>query len=157
MYWLCGMPVKVWAEMSTLLNPAVPNDNAIAVFRYADGSLFEISCSFTAVAGENVTEVICEHGAIIGNYGDVPSTNIPRPPGGVQLKWIFRNDKAWTISAIPEIKQHGDRISGLAGPLAEFLQGKRPALASAEEGRDVLKLVSACYASAQEGRRVTLE
>ena len=156
-YWLLGMPASVVAEMGTLLNPRVPNDNAIAVFRYADGKFAEVSCTFVALAGENVTEVICENGVIIGNYGDVPSTNVPRPPGaGPQLKWFLQKTGNWTASDLPEIKSHGERIFGLAGPLAEFLRGKRPAIATAEEGRDVLRLVLACYESAGEGKRVNL-
>jgi predicted dehydrogenase len=155
-YWLRGMPVSVVAEMGTLLNPAVVNDNAIAIFRYADGSFAEVSCTFVAVAGENVVEVVCERGVIIGNYGDPPSCNAPRPPGGIQLKWYRQNTGNWTVSDLPEIKQHGERIRGLAAPLAEFLRGKRPPIATAEEGRDVLRMVLACYDSAEQGRRVYL-
>lgn len=152
LYWLRGMPVSVSAELSTM---SLTNDTGIVVFRYADGSLGEVSCSFLALAGENVTEIVCERGVIIQNYGDVPSCNVPRPPGaGPQLKW-FRDGK-WTASDLPEIKQHGERIAGLAAPLLEFLQGKRPALASAEEGRDVLRLVLACYDAAQQGKRINL-
>ena len=155
LYWLRGMPVSVSAELSTLLNPAIVNDTGIVVLRYADGSLGEVSCSFVALAGENVTEVICEHGVIIENYGDVPSCNVPRPPGaGPQLKW-FRAGK-WIASELPEIKSHGERLTGLAVPLVEFLEGKRPAIATAEEGRDVLRIVLACYESAKKGRRVKL-
>jgi predicted dehydrogenase len=153
-YWLRGMPVSVTAELGTLRSPAVVNDNGIALFRFADGSFAEVSCTFVAVAGENVTEVVCENGTIVENYGDVPSTNIPRPPGGIQLKWYLQQTGAWTVSDLPEIKQHGERIAGLAGPLAEFLRGKRPPIATAEEGRDVLRLVVACYESTSEGRRV---
>lgn len=155
-YWLLGMPVSVSAEMGTLLNPAIPNDTAIAVFRYADGSFAEVSCSFVAVAAENTLEIICEHGAIIGNYGDVPSNNIPRPPGGVQLKWYLETNGDWTVSDIPDIGGQGERIHGLSGPLAEFLHGKRSPIATAEEGRDVLRLVQACYDSSEQGRRVDL-
>ena len=155
-YWLLGMPQSVVAEMGTLLNPAVPNDTGIVVFRYPDGAFAEVSCCFVAVAGENVTEVICENGSIIGNYGDVPSTNIPWPPGGIQLKWYLSGADGWTISDLPNITQHGERIAGLAGPLAEFLQGKRPPIATAEQGRDVLRLVLACYESAQRGTRILL-
>jgi len=155
-YWLLGMPVSVMAEMGTLLNPAIPNDNAIAVFRYADGAFAEVSCTFVAVAGENVTEVICEHGSIIGNYGDVPSCKLPWPPGAIQLKWRLDKTADWIISDLPDVKGQGERIAGLAGPLAEFLKNKRPAIATAEEGRDVLKLVLACYESAEKGKRIQL-
>ena len=46
-----------------------------------DGTFAEVSCTFTALAGENTLEVVAENGVVIGNYGDLPSTSIPRPPG----------------------------------------------------------------------------
>jgi predicted dehydrogenase len=152
LYWLRGMPRSVSAELSAF---RLANDTGIAVFRYADGSLGEVSCSFLALAGENVTEVIGERGVIIQNYGDVPSCNCPRPPGaGPQLKWFLNGQ--WHASELPEIKSHSERIAGLAAPLAEFLHGKRPPIATAEEGRDVLRLVLACYESTQQGKRIEL-
>ena len=94
---------------------------------------------------------------MIENYGDVPSCNVPRPPGGdAQLKWYLQKTGNWTVSDLPEIKSHGERLTGLAAPLAEFLAGKRPPIATAEEGRAVLRLVLACYESANKGKRVTL-
>lgn len=151
-YWLLGKPSSVMCEMGTLLNPAIPNDHAVALFRYDDGAFAEVSCSFTAVAGENTLEILCENGVIIGNYGDGPS-NAVRPAGAPQLKWFLQGN-GWTISDLPEINGQGERIGGLAGPLAEFLHGERPPIASAEEGRDVLRLVLACYESAEQGRRI---
>lgn len=153
-YWLRGMPSSVVAELGTLLNPAIPNDNGIAVFRYADGSFAEASCTFTAAAGENVTEVVCANGTIVENYGDVPSCNIPWPPGGIQLKWFLTGSGQWSASELPDIRSQGERISGLAAPLAEFLQGRRPPIATAEEGRDVLRIVLACYESMEKGKRI---
>ena len=156
LYWMLGMPVSVIAEMGTLLNPKIPNDNAIAVFRYADGAFGEASCNFVGVAGENTLEIACEKGAIVGNYGDGPSSGNPWPIGGIQLKWYLQSDGNWTISDLPTVPNQGARIGGLAAPIAEFLQGKRPAIATAEEGRDVLKLVLACYDSVEQGKRITI-
>jgi predicted dehydrogenase len=156
LYWLLGMPVSVFAELGTLVNPAIPNDNAIVVFRYPDGSFGEASCSFVAVAGENTLEIVCEHGIIVGNYGDGPSSGIPRPPGAIQFKWYLEKDRNWTVPDFPEVPNQGERIAGLAGPLAEFLHGKRPPIATAEEGRDVLRLVLACYESDEQGKRVRI-
>jgi predicted dehydrogenase len=156
LYWLRGMPVSVVAELGTLLNPVVPNDNGIAVFRFPDGSFGEVSCTFVALAGENVTEVVCERGVIVGNYGDVPSCNMPWPPGGIQLKWYLQETGQWTVSDLPDIKQHAARLFGLCEPLAEFLHGKRPPIATVEEGRDVLRLVLACYDAAGQGRKIAL-
>jgi predicted dehydrogenase len=155
-YWLTGMPRTVMAEMGTLLNPRIANDNAIAVFRYDDGRFAEVSCSFAAVAGENTLEVVCQNGTIIGNYGDLVSVAPPRPAGGIQLKWRLDDEAGWTASDIPDINGQGERIAGLAGPLAEFLSGRRPPIATAAEGRDVLRMVLACYESAASGTRVTI-
>jgi len=156
MYWMLGMPASVTSELGSLLNPAIPNDNGIAIYRYADGAFGEVSCTFTAVAGENTAEVICEKGVIIGNYGDLPSTMVPRPAGGIQLKWYLQEEGQWTVSDLPDITGQGQRIAGLAAPLAEFLHGARPPIATAEEGRDVLRMTLACYASNDQGRRINI-
>lgn len=153
-YWIRGRPVSVMAELGTLGNPAILNDNAIAVFRHEDGSFSEVSCSFNAVAGEMVTEIVCERGVIVEHYGDVCSCNNPWPPGGIQLKWYLEEEKKWTVSDLADIRQHGQRIAGLAQPLADFMAGRRPPLAMVEEGREVLRMVLACYASAEQGKRI---
>lgn len=155
-YWMLGKPVSVTCEMGTLLNPKVPNDTGIVIFRYADGTFAEVVCSFVAPAGENNTEITFANGAIIQNFGDGPNSSIPRPPGSIQLKWYVRGDKEWTVSQLPDVPHQGARIAGLATPISEFLQGKRPAIATAAEGREVLGLVLACYESASTGKRVTL-
>ena len=153
-YWLLGMPASVVAEIDTLVNPKVPMDNGIAVFRYRDGAFAEVCCSFTCVAAENTTEIVGEKGVIIQNYGDAPSANVPRPEGAAGLKWYVQGEGRWTISDIPSPASHGERIAALAAPLADFLNGRRPAICTAREGRDTLRMVLACYESAVQGRRV---
>lgn len=155
-YWLFGRPVSVTAEIGSLLNPKIPNDNGIAVFRLADGSFAEVCCSFTCLAGENSTEIIAENAVVIQSYGDGPSCGAPRPAGAVGLKWLMRNAGEWTVSPIASPAGHGDRIAGLSGPLADFLHGRRPPIATAEEGRDVLRMIDASIESATTGRRVVL-
>ncbi|MBT3380353.1 MAG: Gfo/Idh/MocA family oxidoreductase [Lentisphaerae bacterium] len=154
--WLFGLPETVTAEMVTLYRPAMPMDNGIAVFRYADGPLVEVCCSFVNTAAENTTEIICEKGSIVQNYGDVPSCNVPRPEGAVGLKWYIKETGEWVHSDLPTPTGHGERIGGLAQPLAEFVAGTRGSIATAEEGRTSLKMVLACYVSSREGRRVSL-
>ena len=129
-YWLLGAPETVTAEIASLLNPAVPNDNGVALYRYADGAIAEVSCSFTCVAAS------------------------PEAPG---LKWFLQKNNDWTLSEIASPASHGARISGLALPLAEFFHGKRPPIATAEEGRTVLRMTLACYIAAREGRRVRID
>jgi predicted dehydrogenase len=156
LYWLFGMPESVVAEITTLVNPRIPNDNGIAVFRYPDGRLAEVSCTFVAMAGENTLEILCENGIIVGNYGDLVSTSIPRPAGGIQLKWFLKDENRWTASDLPSIDRHGERLERLAAPIAEFLHDRQPPIATAEEGRDVLNMTLTCLDSAAEGRRISL-
>ena len=156
-YWMFGMPASVTAELGTLVNEKIPNDNGVAVFRYADGMIATVSCSFTCVAGENTTEIIGADGVVIQNFGDSPSCNVPRPPDAVALKWYLKDRGRWECSDIASPPNHGERIAALAGPLAEFLAGRRGPIAGAREGRDVLRMVLACYDSDGQGRRVFLK
>lgn len=156
-HWLLGVPESVTAEIDSLLDPRIPMDNGVALFRYRGGPIAEVSCSFTCVAGENTTEVFAERGAIVQNYGDAPSAAAARPAGAVGLKWHLAGGSGWIDSGIPSPSGQGDRIAGLAGPLADFLQGRRPAIATADEGRTTLRMTLACYVSTREGRRVSMD
>ncbi|NIK80575.1 putative dehydrogenase [Paenibacillus castaneae] len=156
-HFLLGVPETVTAEIASLYNPRIPNDNGIAIFRYPGGPLAEVSCSFTCTAAENTMEIICERGTIVQNYGDVPSCNVPRPEGATGLKRYYAESGVWEESDIASPANHGYRISGLAGPIAQFLHGERGPLATAEEGRTSLRMVLASYVSNREGRRVSID
>jgi len=156
-HWLLGVPETVTAEVETLLNPAIPNDSGIAIFRYPGGPLAEVFCSFTCAAHENTTEVVADRGTIIQNYGDVPSCNVPRPEGAVGLKWYEVATGQWRVSEVASPKAHGERLAALAAPLAAYLLGEGPPIATAEEGRTSLRMVLATYVSSREGRRVGLD
>lgn len=156
LYWLLGSPRSVMAEIDTLLNSKVPDDNGIAVFRYADGIMAEVVSSMTCVASENTTEIVGENGTVIQNFGDGPSCAPLRPAHSVGLKWFLRDGREWIESGITSPLSHSDRIAALAAPLAVFLHGRRPPIATAAEGRDVLRLTLACHESAATGRRIIL-
>jgi predicted dehydrogenase len=155
-HWMFGVPDSITAEMESLYNPRMPMDNGVAIFRYKDGPLVHVDCSFTNPASENTTEIICEKGSIIQNYGDGPSCNVKRPDGAIPLKWYLKEKGEWTVSDLEAPPSHGNRIAHLAGPLSQFLAGKRGPIASAEEGRTSLRMVLACYVSSRKGQRVTL-
>lgn len=156
-HWLLGVPETVTAELTSNFRPEVPNANGIALFRYANGLLAEVSCSFSCLAAENSTEVIGEKGSIVQNYGDVPSCNVPRPEDAVGLKWYTQETKSWTHSAVATPPNHSARIAGLAAPLAGFFHGKHPPIATAAEGRTSLRMTLACYISSREGQRISLD
>jgi len=155
--WLFGVPETVIAELTTMYNPKVVNDNGVALFKYKNGMIAEISCYFTCCASEISTEVYGEKGSIQQYYGDGPGTRLPRPAGQPGLKWFVEGDADWTASEIPSPLAHGERLSAQAQPFADFLHGRRPPICSAREGRDSLRMVLACYVSANAGERVRLD
>jgi len=158
LHWLLGVPASVTAEIASLYHPKMPMDNGIAIYRYADGGpVAEVCASFTCLAAEATTEIICEKGTILQSYGDGPSAAAPRPAGACGLKWYHLDQRDWTPSTIPSPTSQGERLAGLALPLAEFLLGQRPAIASAEEGRISLRMTLAGHLSNREGRRVALD
>ena len=154
--WLFGVPESVMAELTTMHNPKVPNDNGIALFKYKNGMVAEISAYFTCSASEITTEVYGAKGSIQQYYGDGPGTRLPRPEGQPGLKWFVEGESDWTDSGIPSPQGHGERIAGQAQPFADFLNGRRPPICTAQEGRDSLRMVLACYVSSQNGERVKI-
>src|SRR5207249_11829825 len=120
-YWMLGEPASVSAEIGTLHNPKVPDDNGIAVFRYANGTFAEVASSFVCLAGENTTEIVGENGVVIQNYGDSPSCSAPRAENAPGLKWITKGAKQWEISEVASPKGQGERIAALAPEILRFL------------------------------------
>ena len=156
MQWMFGMPETVSCEMTTMANPKVVNDNGVALFKYADGMIAEITCGFTTSAAEITTEIYCTGGSVAQYYGDATSTSLPRPEGLAGLKWFKNGDKDWTESGIPSPAAHAHRLDAQALPFAKYLNGEGEAVCTAEEGRNSLRLVLACYLSAREGKRVSV-
>lgn len=156
MQWMFGMPETVSCEMTTMVNPKIVNDNGVALFKYENGMIAEITCSFTTCASEITTEIYCTGGSVQQYYGDAVSTNLPRPEGQPGLKWFAAGDKDWTFSDIASPPAHGERLKAQALPFAQYLNGQGPAICTAEEGRNTLRLVLACFLSAREGTRVSV-
>jgi len=157
MNWIFGVPETVYAEISTMHSPAIPNDTAVLLFKYANGMIAEITCPFACVASEITTEVYGAKGAILQSYGDAVSASLPRPEGQPGLKYFHLGDTEWTDSQIPSPKAHRCRLEDQAVPFAEFLHGKREPICTVYEGRDDLRMVLACYLSAREGARVRID
>jgi len=157
MNWIFGMPETVYAEISTMHNPAVPNDTAVLIFKYANGMIAEITCPFACTASEITTEVYGAKGSIIQSYGDAVSTGLPRPEGQPGLKYCFAGENTWIDSGIESPAVHRRRLVDQAAPFADFLYDRRDAICTVYEGRNDLRLVLACYVSAREGRRVSVQ
>ncbi len=152
-YWMLGRPASVIAEIDNIVTEVAPDDNGVAVYRFARGEIGILLNSSTTVAGENTTEIYGDRGTIIQNYGDGPSSNIPRPPGGIALK-VFRQEAGvWDLHHFPPQTQR-ERIQAVPRPLVNYLHGRAAPLATAEDGRVAIEMILGAYRAAREGRRV---
>jgi predicted dehydrogenase len=158
LYWMFGRPASVMAEIETLVNPKVPDDNGVAVFRWPDGMLGVLECSFTCVAAEDTTNIYGEKGTILQRWGDGVSCTpqLAAAPAERGLRYRLVGEPTWTQVDIPTPPGHGQRIAGVARPAVEFLLGRREPIATAAEGRANIEMILAAYESARTGRRVML-
>jgi predicted dehydrogenase len=153
---LFGVPETVSCEMSTMHIPEVKNDTGVALFKYSSGLIVEMMFSSACAAAEITSEGYFEKGALQHYCGDGPGTRLPHE-NQPALKWFIEGDRDWRLSDIPLPSDQGVRIRAQAKPLADFLNGLRPALCGAEEARESLRMVLACYLSVREGGRVRID
>jgi predicted dehydrogenase len=153
-HWLLGKPVSVVAEIDNVITNVAPDDNGVAVYRFAHGEMGILFNSSTVRIGENTTEIYGERGVVIQNYGDATSCGPPRCPDGPALK-VFRYDASdWEVVDIPTPPNHGERIRAVPRPWVESLIHETPPAATGQDGRIALEMVLGAYRSAEEGRRV---
>jgi len=154
--WMMGTPVSVMAEIDNVVTNAAPDDNGVALLRFAGGAMGVLINSSTMLAAESTTEIYGDGGAIVHYYGDNPASTLPRPPGAAALKIFRAGAKDWEVFDLPADTPHGHRIRGLARPIVDFLHGRRGPIATASEGRDCIEIILAAYRSAREGRRIPI-
>ena len=154
-YWMLGRPRSVIAEIDNVVTDIAPDDNGVAVYRFAQGEMGILYNSSTILAAEATTEIYGDQGVIVQNYGDGPASSLPRPAGGISLKLFRAGASDWETFDFPHVPQ-GTRIRGVPRPLVDFLKGEAPPMATAAEGKIVVEMVLAAYEASQEGRRVSL-
>ena len=154
--WMLGRPSSVFAEIDNIVTTVAPDDNGIAVYRFAKREMGILLNSSTIVAAEATTEIYGDQGTIIQNYGDAPSSILPRPAGAIALKIYRAGASDWETFDFPADTPHGMRIKAVPRPLVDYLQGKRGPLATAEEGRICIEMILGAYQSSSEGRRIAL-
>jgi predicted dehydrogenase len=153
-YWMLGRPTSVIAEIDNVVTHVAPDDNGVAVYRFAAKEMGILLNSSTMLAAEATTEIYGDKGVIVQNYGDAPSSALPRPPGATALKIYRAGADAWERFDFPADTPHGLRIRAVPRPLIDYLQGRTGPLATAEDGRVCIEMILGAYRAAREGRRV---
>lgn len=152
--WMLGAPRSVIAEIDNVVTDVAPDDNGVAVYRFAKGEMGVLLNSSTQVAAESTTEIYGDAGTILQYHGDAVSSSLPRPPGAVALKIYRAGEADWEAFDFDVQRPHADRIRALARPLVDFLHGRRGPVATAADGRLGVEMVLGAYRASAEGRRV---
>jgi len=144
----------VTAEIDNVVTNVAPDDNGVAVYRFQNGVMGILFNSSTTVAAVSTTEIYGDQGTIIQDYGDLSSTNVPRPPDAVPLRMIRRGEKRWTEFRLPIPTSQGERIAAVPRPFIDYVRGLTDETISAKEGRKSVEMVLGAYRSSTEGRRI---
>ena len=155
LYWMLGRPVSVVAEIDNVVTDVAPDDNGVAVYRFARGEMGILLNSSTMLAAESTTEIYGDRGVILQNYGDAPSSALPRPAGAAALRLYRRGEPDWEVLDYPADVPHAERIRAVPRPLVDYLRGTGQPLATAEDGRVAVEMILGAYESARDGRRVS--
>jgi predicted dehydrogenase len=155
-YWMLGKPHSVMAEIDNVVTNVAPDDNGVAIYRFAHGEIGTLVNSSTTVAAIGTTEIYGDEGTLVHDYGDLVSTNLPRPPDGIPLRLLRKGETAWTEYPIPLPKLHGERLAAIPRPFVDYILGRTDQTVTAEDGRVAVEMVLAAYQSAKEGRRIEL-
>lgn len=150
-YWMLGRPVSVMAEIDNIVTDTAPDDNGVALYRFARGEIGILLNSSTQLAAEATTEIYGDAGTIQQNYGDLPASLLPAE--GSALKLYRAGAADWERFDFPLVPQRA-RIEAVPRPLVNYLKGEAPTLATAVEGRVCIEMILGAYQSAREGRRV---
>jgi len=153
-HWMFGRPVSVIAEIDNVITDVAPDDNGVAVFRFAQGEMGILFNSSTVLAGENTTEIYGDKGCLIQNYGDGPSCAVPRCPDGPALKLFRYGASDWDVFDLAVPADQGLRIAAVPQPWVDSLVNETAPPASGEDGRVAVEMMLGAYRAAQEGRRI---
>lgn len=155
--WMLGQPLSVTAEVDGIISDAAPDDNGVALYRFAGGTIGILFNGSTTVAGVNTTEIYGDQGTIVQDYGDGPSCAAPRPDDAAPLRLIRRGDDAWTEYHLPIPATQRERIGAVPRPFIDYLLGRTEETITAREGKLSVRMVLDAYRSAQEGRRIPFD
>ncbi|MYD10685.1 MAG: Gfo/Idh/MocA family oxidoreductase [Chloroflexi bacterium] len=150
-YWMLGKPLSVIAEIDNIVTDTAPDDNGVAIYRFARGEIGILLNSSTQLAAEATTEIYGDAGTIQQNYGDLPASLLPAEDSALKLYRTGAGD--WERFDYPLVPQRA-RIEAVPRPLVDYLKGEGPPLATAAEGRVCIEMILGAYQSAREGRRV---
>ncbi|MHB1133710.1 MAG: Gfo/Idh/MocA family protein [Chloroflexota bacterium] len=158
--WLFGQPASVKAMVSNATFGKEGDDTAIAIFRYPNGMLAELSTSTSFLAAENSIEIFGTKGAAVVSGVDLASRDLVN---GGYLKIYVANPpidpttRRWTtvVDELPFFKRGIFHQQNALAFLKCLAEGGEPPV-TLEDGREALRMILAAYESARTGQEVVI-
>ena len=149
--WAKGMPASVRAFMTNLNHDnSEEEDFASAVLRYADGSVAELTSTLVAHGeAQNLTFQMERAGIAIPfqAYASTPRANgFPEPDEAMVARVTADFESRPTLP----LENHDGQVQNFL----RALQGREPLLASAQDGRNCIELITGVYQAAITDREV---
>ena len=151
--WMFGDPVSVSAITSSALLGLLVEDLAIAVFRYADGMLAELTTSWSFVAAQDSIEIYGDKGTALLGGVDLASKDFC-----TQDWWrtYAGGERRWRVSDIvPRFKSGGFHQQNALAFLDALSRNVAPPV-TLDDGRRALAMILAAYEAAASGREHTI-
>lgn len=153
MLWLMGMPTSVLAVMTnTSHDNAEVEDLSVAILRYANGALGQITSSVVHHGEEQQIILQGEHARISAPFRTYASKSLSNG-FPVRNEELEREIEAF-YKSLPDLP-HTGHTQLIYDVLCAIESGTSP-LITAEDGRRTVELISAIYESALFGRPVSL-
>lgn len=150
--WFAGKPIaEVFATIRTIEKTVKVDDNATALFKFADGSKGEIECSWTTRPYEVTT-------AVYGSKGKMMTSIGAEKPVKVVIARTRRGDDP--NNTLEEIYPEIGSGSGWENAVHYFIDcviGKEKPFVSGEEGRETMRVINAAYESNRLGKWVKVK
>ena len=149
--WLFGEAESVAATLSGAALGLLVEDNAVAVFRFPNGLLAELSASWTFVAADNSVEIFGTRGTAVLSGVDLGSRDVTHD-GFLKTYRVGQPERRWTVSPIvPRFKTGGHHHQNALRFLDTLHRGASPPV-TLEDGRRAVEMILAAYRAARSGR-----
>ena len=151
--WMFGEPESVTAIASGALLGLGVEDLAVALYRYADGMVAELTTSWSFIAAADSIEVYGDKGSALLGGVDLASKDFCTE---AWFRTYTGGERRWRVADIvPRFKTGGFHQQNALAFLDALARGAPPPV-TLDDGRRALAMILAAYEAAASGREVRI-
>lgn len=152
--WMFGEPESVRALSSSAMLGLDVEDLAIAIYRYANGMVAELTSSWSFVAAQDSIEIYGDKGSAVLGGVDLASKDFC---SAGWLRTYSGGERRWQQSDLVPRFKSGNFHQQNALVFLDSLANSTPPPVTLEDGRRAVAMILAAYESAKFGREVAIE